>query len=51
MHTNDLWLLTVLLWLSWSWLSAYLISGLTAATRLTIMNLLTSRTEEDCPNC
>lgn len=34
MHaTDDVWLLTVLLWLGLTWLIAYLISGLTFVTR------------------
>jgi hypothetical protein len=33
MRTNDLQLLTVLLWLRQSWLSAHLIDGLISVTR------------------
>jgi len=57
MHTtDDLWLLTVLLWLGLSWLSAYLISGLTSVTRLARSTprrpkSLTPRSEDDCPHC
>ena len=56
MHTDDLWLLTVLLWLGWAWLRAYLISGFTSASRLTSpkprsLKPLTPRPEDDCPDC
>ena len=57
MHpANDLWLLTVLLWLGLPWLIAYLLSGLTSVTyRASPMprnpKPLTPRSEDDCPHC
>jgi IS1 family transposase len=57
MHpANDLWLLTVLLWLSLSWLMAYLISGLTSVTHRASPKprnpkSLRPRSEDDCPHC
>ncbi len=57
MHTtDDLWLLTVLLWLGLSWLRTYLASGLTSVNRLTSLRPrspkpLTPRSEDDCPHC
>ena len=56
MHSDDLWLLTVLLWLGLPWLLAYLASGLTSVTCLTnpqtkVPRPLTPRSEDDCPHC
>lgn len=56
MHPDDLWLLTVILWLGLPWLIAYLSSGLTSVTRLAmpkrpIPKPLTPRAEDDCPDC
>jgi len=34
MHTDDLWLLTAILWLGLPWLAAYVISTITSVTRL-----------------
>jgi IS1 family transposase len=56
MRTNELWLLTVLLWLGLFWLSAYLASGLTSVSRRAspkphTPKPLTPRSEDDCPHC
>ncbi len=56
MHPDDLWLLTVLLWLGLSWLIAYRLSGFTSVSfRATapkrIPKPLTPRPPDDCPDC
>ena len=57
MHpANDLWLLTVLLWLNLSWLIAYHLSQRTAVSQRAsskprIPKPLTPRSEDDCPHC
>ncbi len=56
MHPDDLWLLTVVLWLGLPWLIVYLSSEWTSvslrATRpVRVPKSLTPRPPDDCPDC